>query len=257
MTKFAVRAAAAMTAFAVAAPAGAVVLYDGSVGTTPQSQGYLFYLPMSGAIETVANGVTTLNTSSDNAVRTGFSNDTVFSTPVNAAFPTLNPAAGFDLSFTAKLDAESNTTPNRSGFDVLLLGSDGRGIELAFFAAQAGQAAQVFALNSDIPTFSHAESTTGFDPTTGFHSYDLRVVGSSYTLTADGSQLLTGATRDYSAYGSAPYTLSNYLFLGDDTTSASATVELSRIAIAVPDPAADGLLGGTAATILACRYRRR
>lgn len=242
-------AALFLATLTAAPPAGAAVLYDGTLGTTPQAQGNLSYFALAGtATETgAATGTTTLNTTAggSNAEYAGFSNYLVTGTPVSATFPPLNPAAGFDLSFTAKVDAEAHATNDRAGFSVILLGSDHVGVELGFWTTQ------VFAQSS---TFTHAEQTPApFDPT-AFHNYDLRIAGTGYTLSADGTPVLAGTTRDYSATG-IPYTLPSYLFLGDDTGSARGTAEISRIAIAVPEPAAVG----TAALglLLATRRRRR
>ncbi len=50
--------------------------------------------------------------------------------------------------------------------------------------------------------------------------------------------------RDYSSFGS-PYTIKNFIFFGDDTMSALASVNLAAISISpVPEP-------GTAAVMLA------
>ena len=48
---------------------------------------------------------------------------------------------------------------------------------------------------------------------------------------------MTGAVRDYSAIGFFPYTQQNFLFVGDDTTSASGSYDFAYMAVtAVPEP---------------------
>ncbi len=63
-------------------------------------------------------------------------------------------------------------------------------------------------------------------------------MGDSYTL-ASGGHILSGPLRDYSTSG-WPYTTPNFLFLGDDTSSAGAQIRLALVAIdlhtATPTP---------------------
>jgi hypothetical protein len=56
--------------------------------------------------------------------------------------------------------------------------------------------------------------------------------------------ILRGSLRDYSDIGERPYINHNFLFLGDDTTSASANIELAQVAVlsyAVPEPSSIAL----------------
>ena len=80
------------------------------------------------------------------------------------------------------------------------------------------------------------ESTGAYNTTAANKTYDLNVVGSTYILLANGTPILSGPLRDYSSSGT-PYNLSNYIFVGDDTTSAAGAFEMSRLAVTVPEPA--------------------
>ena len=227
----------AVVALAWATPASAaIVLYDGSAGTAPEAQPWLAYQAIGAATATVGNGGVTLDTTAANGTYAGYSNDFPNGTAKNPAFPTLDPAVGFTLSFTARLAAEAHASNDRAGFSVILLGHDRRGVELGFWAGE------VWAQSG--PAFTHAETNTDFDPANGFHSYDLSIAGGAYALSADGVPLLSGATRDFTSAGQVPYTLGDFLFLGDDTTSARASVQLRQASVTVPEPAA-------AATVLA------
>ncbi len=238
--------------------AAAVALYDGTQPGLPQSQGWLAYKLILGTATTTLTagaGPTILDTTAAglNGEYAGFSNFAPTGSLVNPAFPTLSPTTGFDLTFNVKLDSESHGSNNRAGFSVLLLGNDLNGIELGFWPGQ------VWA-QSDSPIFTHGEQTTGFDPSTGFHQYDLNVSGTTYTLTADGTQILTGATRNYTANSLAfplnvPYSTPNFVFLGDDTTSARGAAEIQSIGVSVPEPTTGVLT--VAALGLASRRRRR
>jgi hypothetical protein len=61
----------------------------------------------------------------------------------------------------------------------------------------------------------------------------LTVIGDAYTLTANMESILTGPLRDYGSFSGFPdpYETPNFLFLGDDTTSAQARIRLSFVSI--------------------------
>ena len=91
-------------------------------------------------------------------------------------------------------------------------------------------------------------------------TYDLTVLGNNYTLASGGNTLISGLLRDYTgAQGaaSAIYNTANFLFLGDDTTSAGASVNIQNITLntntaAVPEPSSMlgmGLAIGFGATL--------
>ncbi|MEL6209666.1 MAG: hypothetical protein AAFR44_05675, partial [Pseudomonadota bacterium] len=68
--------------------------------------------------------------------------------------------------------------------------------------------------------------------------YSLAVQGNSYTLSANGTAILTGTLQDYTAGNTNgapnPYTTSNFIFLGDNTTSARGEFRLNQIALETP-----------------------
>ncbi|MFP4140309.1 MAG: PEP-CTERM sorting domain-containing protein, partial [Phycisphaerae bacterium] len=143
---------------------------------------------------------------------------------------------GYTVEFDARLISESHSSADRAGFSAIALSSDGLGIELGFWEdevwAQSGA------------DFQHAEGAS-FDTTARMVTYQLAVEASGYTLYADGAELLTGSLRDYSAHANLVYSQSDFLFFGDNTTSAAGSVELGPISVldaAVPEPATMGLL---------------
>ena len=83
--------------------------------------------------------------------------------------------------------------------------------------------------------FAHAEEAL-FDTTNGEHLYELAILGNTYTLSGDGQLLLSNQLHDYSAFGE-PYSLPNFLVIGDDTGSAAANINLGRVTLTVNDPA--------------------
>lgn len=69
-----------------------------------------------------------------------------------------------------------------------------------------------------------------------------------YYLTANNQLILQGSLQNYTANGLPydPYQTPNFLFLGDNTNSADATVTLARLGVATPTlgtPQADTLVG--------------
>jgi len=226
-----------------------VTLYSGS--GLPSAEPWLVYGfdSITGASQTsVAGGVRLVT---DEAARAGYSNYTVIPTTAlkNPAFPTLHRANGFELSFSLALTAESHTSSDRAGFSVILLGSDAKGIELGFWQNE------IWAQNAG---FIHGESIA-FN-TVPTQEYKLRILNDNYTLSQGASQLLTGNLRSYGS--SQPYSLSNYIFLGDNTTSAQAsaligTINLESNLASVPEPGTFILLGTASLAIRGLRSFRR
>jgi hypothetical protein len=200
------------------------VLYDGSLNTgTPNTQAMLYISFPAGSYETFTNGVTILDTTSANGISAGyFGND-----------PTLmlDRSLGYTLHVTVQISSESHANNNRAGFSVIVLSSDVKGIELGFWQDE------VWAQNDDSDPgslFTHGEGAA-WDTTSGLMAYDLAILSDTYTLWAGDTAVLTGALRDYSNFAGFPdpYETPNLIFLGDDTTSAQALIQLSYVAVTV------------------------
>ena len=192
------------------------VLYDGSLGTAPAQQGWATVsLPLSLATP-VADSAVRLDTLALSGELSGFS---------RTAPSPLDRTNGFRAVFTLRLHEESHNTPDRAGLSVIVLGHDKRGLELAFWADR------VWA-QSAAPLFKHAEEAL-FDTTAGFVAYELAFGATGYTLRADGKELLAGPVRDYTPFVGTfdPYETPDFLFIGDDTTSAKAAFSLRRVEI--------------------------
>lgn len=224
-----------------------LVLYDGMVGNTPDRQGWLAYstnLPtisfQKATSEITIGGQTVrysnLKTSVRNEVLAGYSNYKASSaTLVNRAFPLLNRSQGFNLSFQLRINAETHSNNDRAGFSVTLLGSDKYGIELGFWIneiwAQQGNGSSLF---------THSPREKAFLSTTPWVRYDLLILDSHYFLSASGKVVLRGPTKSYwdnvaSGMPYDPYEQANFLFLGDNTSRASASTDLASVAINAAD----------------------
>ena len=196
------------------------VLYDGALGSPPEAQRLAYADPLGLASRLTAGGATTLDTTFDNGVQAGYT-----LTPTLAL--TLDRAAGYQLVFAAQLLTETHASPHRAGFSLIALSSDRLGIELGFWmdqvwAQEGGQPPQLF---------THAEGAA-LDAS-ALITYTLRVQGDRYALSAGATPVLAGALRDYTAFTGFPdvYETPNFLFLGDDTSSARGAVRLSYVAL--------------------------
>jgi hypothetical protein len=212
------------TAVAQTCAASTITLYDAALGGTPDTQGMLYQTIALSATQTFSNGVTILDTTPRRGDSAGYFGN-------SARVPALDRTSGYTLTFEVQVESEDHgSNNNRAGLSVIALSSDTRGIELGFWAdhvwAQEGGTTNLF---------THAEDTS-FATTTGLISYTLAIRGDSYSLAANGSPILTGALRDYSAFVGVPdvYEIPNFIFIGDDTGSARARIRLAALAVAVP-----------------------
>jgi hypothetical protein len=230
--------AAMVCACGAAAPAE--ILYDGSLNTTPGAQSWTsFFL---GGTQAAAAGVLTVDTASPESIQGGYSRTD----------QSIDSTAGVTLSLDLKMLSETHTgSSNRAGFSVILLDGSAQGIEIGFWTGEVWS-------QDDSPLFVRAEIAS-FDTTADFIHYELTLQGASYALTADGSELLSGAIRDYSAFAGFPdvYETPNFIFLGDDTTSAGGSWQLQLVELAaIPEPAAGLMLSAVVVGLVTRRYSR-
>ena len=206
-----------------------VTLYDGN--GLPASQPWLTFAAdtLDGWSQSTVSGGVRLST--DLVTRSGYSNYNPLPTPSlkNSNFPVLRRTSGFELLFRSALQMENHSSANRAGYSVILLADDNRGIELGFWQSE------IWAQNTD---FTHAEGVS--IDTTVTRDYRLEVIGDQYRLFEGTNSLLSGNLRTYTNPG-IPYGLPNYVFLGDNTTSASATLLQGSIVLrsdlsSVPEP---------------------
>lgn len=209
-----------------------LTLYNASTPTLPSQQGWLAFGGLGGFQSPSTNGIT-LTSSTAGAV--GYSNRAATPTAslVNSAFPSLNRSVGFNLDFRLQVLSANHQGNNRAGFSVILLdqGANPRGIELGFWTnsifSQKGGSAPFQTVGERVSNLSTTSATT----------YSLRMLDQAYYLLANNRLVLSGSVQDYSAWPKDPllpfnpYTTSNFLFLGDNTRSAAATVELGSISL--------------------------
>ena len=229
--------------------ARAVVLYDGSntiiptANETPDQSPWLWGYQTfnksnpatpSEAVQMAANNATTLNTMGSIDDVAGYltqipNTETSGYAYVRPDPQTLDASVGFTIGFAAEVNSETHTSNDRAGFSVIAMtnGATPMGIELGFWTNE------IFAQNSD---FTHGENTADFNTTTGLIAYQLHIAGTGYSLSANGTDILDGSLRDYSAFTGGPpgntgfpYNQQNLLFFGDDTSEAAASVTIGEI----------------------------
>jgi hypothetical protein len=209
------------------------ILYNSTLSNLPADQGWFTYITNSpsNASQTVVplQGTQLVTSGSASA---GYFNTNLFTgTLVNPQFPILDRNIGFRLSVNLLINSETHSNNNRAGFSIIALCSDHSGIELGFWNNE------IWA-QTDTPIFTHGEGVSF--TTTTLTNYQLEVLGNGYTLLANGNSILTGPLRDYTmGFNSPPYTYDNFLFLGDDTSSANADITLGQVSLlaAIPEPA--------------------
>jgi len=226
------------------------VLYDGSTGQTPNQQGW-FYSSGVSADQTNTSTFTTFDSTDPMTDQAGYTSI------IHPLMGEMNRAGGFVVRFTVRIASESHSSDHRSGFSVIAIAEDLKGVELAFWEDE------LWAQQDGTPLFQRdpAESVS-FDTTASLTRYELSVLGDNYTLSAPGMTDLTGVLKDYTAFDHVaaglpadPYEIPSFLFFGDDTGSGEAVVELTFIEV-VPEPVTAVLLVTGFAAVLAKRKRR-
>jgi hypothetical protein len=206
----------AHTAAAAQPVCGARVLYDGRVPTLPSAQGMQFAARGAVTQQLIAGGVA-LDSSAATAAQGGYG---------STAAP-ISRTLGFALRFSIAISAETHGNQDRAGFSVIVLDEDARGIELSFWEdriwAQEGGATPGL--------FTQAEGVTR--STAALTDYALRFDDSRYVLRAGGGDILSGPVRSYAAFSGFPdiYETPNFIFLGDNTTSAAVVARINDITL--------------------------
>jgi len=215
---------------------GTYVLYRGDRRTPPQEQDWWYLTdPLnSRVVQTTEAGSVVLDTMARREDKGGYFTED----PVSGALfrhprlPVLDRQVGFTVLFDVAIRAEAHVREDRAGFSLLVVCDDLSAIELGFWEGR------VWAQRDDgRPLFQGSRGEgRAYQGTRSLARYALQIAGARYTLYANGSALLEGPLRDYAAFGRFPYTVPNFLFLGDNTTSARALLQLAYVAVTVHDP---------------------
>ncbi len=204
----------ALVIFAPAMSPGAV-LYDASLDTAPSSQGWALGFFPSPPSESVAGGV--LSFESTLLGSAGY---------VKLPAAVLDADAGYRLAFELRVTSElQNASANRAPFSLTAVSANtDQAIELGF------KTGEIFS-QDDVPNLFERGEMAVFDTMFDFVFYELLVQGTAYELLANGSSLLSGTLRNYTAFMGIldPYETPNFLFFGDNTSSSGGSWELKTV----------------------------
>lgn len=145
---------------------------------------------------------------------------------------TLDRIKGYSVGFSGKINTETHSNINSAGFNIIVTSNtlsgekQPYGIQLSFWPGS------IWANN---PDFTHGEEVA-FNNLTTVNNYSLVVKGDTYQLFINGSAtpLLQGKLRQYPNFKPPsgfpnPYTLTNVIFLGDTSTTATSQFVITSI----------------------------
>jgi hypothetical protein len=189
------------------------------------------------ATQTFANGATILDTTPEQNDLAGY----VATTP---QVPVLDRAFGYSVTFAVQIEQETHAgsdkngdnLDDRAGFSLTVIGSDKKGIELAFWKDHIWIQNDGAAEPPGGTLFTHGEDVA-FNTSTQILTYTVAVKNNTYSISSGGNTLLSGSVRDYSAWQppvfttADPYETPNLIVLSDNTTSASGKIRLAYVAV--------------------------
>jgi hypothetical protein len=207
-----------------------LILYDAVSGAVPNSSLMSFAdFPFGEISPAYSEQATILDTTvKGNESLAGW----VSSAATTLGFPMLDPADGVQVNFMVQVESESHTRDTRSGLSLIVLSKEKRGIELSFGENE------IWAKSDDNTGGLFTRGEDAAFGTTKMTAYQLIFAGETYTLTANGQPILSGPLRDYTPFDGFPdpYETPNFLFIGDNTTSAQVRIRLQFLSIIGSEP---------------------
>ena len=191
------------------------VLFDASLGTDPEAQGWIFVSNLFDQSKTerfTENGLHSFNTLADISELSGYFGMN------HPGIGRLMREHGIKMTFDLQVIEEYSFAENRGGFSIILLTDDLYGLELVF------KQDSIWAYTSDFIIGEVQPVNTVSD----LSVYSISVKDDQYEVFIDGTLTLSGSLRDYSGFGT-PYNIPNFIFFGDNTSRAGAHIHLSKI----------------------------
>lgn len=205
-----------------AGSAAPVVLYDGT--QTPDQQQWIYKSTSPAAVVTPTGRGTILDTMADNGMYAGYFRVS----PVK-----LDRNKGYTVKFKVRVSNQSSASNARAGFSIIVnsdarIGTQPYGIELGFWKNS------IWAQNVG---FTRGEEKS-INTSSPWRTYTLAVQGTQYQLFVNNfpRPILQGPLRQYTGFNPPAgvpdvYKIPNLIFLGDDTTSASARVMIGPVEV--------------------------
>lgn len=212
--------------------ANAVPLYRGQItpNQTPDQQGWTYLkTPFPTAPTATATSSGTVLDSGATRNYAGYFFQT--SSSQQAPFELDRSGNGYALSFKVKINSESHTRDNRAGFSLITISKQLPGETQPFGIEMGFWTDSIWVLNADATRGETVSINTQVA-----RNYLLYIQGNQYKLFIEGSKtaILQGSLRQYTEYTPPagfpnPYTTPNLIFMGDDTTSATANVTITQM----------------------------
>lgn len=202
--------------------AAPVVLYDGT--QTPDQQQWIYNSTSISAVVTPTARGTILDTTADNGMYAGYFRRS----PVK-----LDRNKGYAVKFKVRVASQSSTSNDRAGFSLIVnsnapIGTQPYGLELGFWKNS------IWAQNVGFTRGEEKSIVTSYP----WRVYTLAVQGDEYQLFVNNlpKPILQGKLRQYTGFNPPAgvpnvYKIPNLIFVGDDTTSASARVTIGPIEV--------------------------
>lgn len=191
------------------------ILFDASLNTDPDAQGWMFVSNLFDKSETerfTENGLHSFNTLADISELSGYFGMN------HPGIDRLMREHGINLIFDLQVIEENSHSETRGGFSIILLTDDLYGLELVFKRDSIWVYTTDFLIGEVQPVNTSSELS----------GYSISIKDDRYEIFADGILQLNGPLRDYSGFG-PPYNIPNFIFFGDNTSRAGAHIHLSQI----------------------------
>lgn len=204
------------------------VLFNAGDQRSVQEQGWLYFAnPESGAaVLTNQPSAAVLDTTADSAIRAGMFSGDPFGVFRHPRLPELDAEEGFVIRSIVKLETERHLKDNRSGAVILVADKNLNAVEVGLWVDSAWVQP-----DSGNPLFEGAVMNEVRLDFSDWVSFDIFVSGDRFALLANERVLVKGDLKDYSSAGPEVYRIPSFLFLGDNTSSASARLHIAQVEV--------------------------
>lgn len=202
-------------------------LYQGTRDGLPQAQGWLFFQGAPGAGDGPrSDGASVfLDTGPSETVQAGFFTGDPLGVFRHPDLPLLDRHTGFVIRVTLRLAREEHLREDRAGLSLLVTCSDLAAVEAGFWMDQAW-------LQEDrAPLFDQSHGEGAAIDLSAWTELDLVIQGGHCALVVGPRVLLKSPLKNYTSSGQDVYKIPDFVFIGDNTRSASCAFQLGSVRI--------------------------